>query len=102
VKTLLSLSFAAVLSSGLAVAQPTVVQNQQLTSGVVGIVPGQTARVSLLYPSAPAPILQPLCSATINIADDHGSIIKTATITQFTAGNTVSLDLNGDTDLGVC
>lgn len=99
-RTLLSISLAAVVSSGLAAAQSPVLQNQQVSSGVVGIVPGQTARFNLLYPTAPAPILQPLCSATINIADDQGKILKTSTVTQFTAGKSVSLDLNGDTDLG--
>jgi hypothetical protein len=100
VRILLSFSFAVVVSSGLAVAQSPGLQNQQVTSGVVGIVPGQTARFNLLYPTAPAPILQPLCSVTINIAADQGKILKTSTVAQFTAGRSVSLDLNGDTDLG--
>jgi hypothetical protein len=54
---------------------------------------------NVLYSTAPAPILQPVCSVTLNIADDQGNILKTNTFSQFTAGKGVALDLNADTDL---
>jgi hypothetical protein len=74
-------------------------QNQQQTSGVVGITGGQTARLSVLYPTAPAPILQVLCAATLVIADDQGKVLKSMDISQLIAGKSVSVDLNADTDL---
>ena len=93
------MSCVVILNGALAMAQPPSLQNQQQTSGVIGITPGQTARFNVLYPTAPAPILQPLCSATLTIADDQGKVLKTSNIPQFTAGKSVSLDLNADTDL---
>lgn len=99
---------AGVLVGGIAMAQqsPTfqpafqpAFQNMQRTSGVVGITPGQTARLNVLYPTAPAPILQTICSAALAIADDRGNVLKSATVAQLIAGKSVSLDLNADTDL---
>jgi hypothetical protein len=95
----LFLSCAVILDSALAMAQTPLTAHQQMSSGVVGIASGQTARINVLYPTAPAPILQPLCSVTLNIADDQGKILKTVTVSQFVAGRSVSLDLNADTDL---
>ena len=95
----LFISCAMFLDGVLAHAQPPAFQNQQLTSGVVGLTAGQTARWNVLYPTAPAPILQPLCSVTLNIADDQGKILKTDNVSQFVAGKSISLDLNADTDL---
>jgi len=95
----LFLSCAVILDGALAIAQTPVTAHQQMTSGVVGITAGQTARINVLYPTAPAPILQPLCSVTLNIADDQGKILKTVTVSQFVAGRSASLDLNADTDL---
>ena len=95
----LFLSCAVILDGALAIAQTPVTAHQQMTSGVVGITAGQTARINVLYPTAPAPILQPLCSVTLNIADDQGKILKTVNVSQFVAGKSISLDLNADTDL---
>ena len=81
----LFLSCAVILDGALAIAQTPVTAHQQMTSGVVGITAGQTARINVLYPTAPAPILQPLCSVTLNIADDQGKILKTVTVSQFVA-----------------
>jgi hypothetical protein len=90
---------ALLLSGTLAMAQAASFQNQQRTTNIVGITPGQTARLNVLYPTAPAPILQPLCSATLTIADDQGNAIKSNNFTQLIAGKSVSVDLNADTDL---
>jgi hypothetical protein len=99
VKTLLTFVCVFIVTGGLAVAQSPLTQHGQVTSGVVGITPGQTARFNLLYPTAPAPILQMVCSATLVFADDQGKVLKTNAVSQLTAGTSVSLDLNGDTDL---
>ena len=97
-RTLLSLSCAAILTAALATAQSPLTQNQQLTSGVAGVTPGQTARLNVLYPTVPAPILLAVCEATLLIADDQGNVLKTNSVSSFTAGKSVSLDLNIDTD----
>jgi hypothetical protein len=93
------LCYAAILNGALAMAQSPSFQNQQRTSGVVGIAPGQTARLNVLYPTAPAPILQVLCSATLTISDNQGKILKSVNVSELIAGKSVSLDLNADTDL---
>lgn len=89
----------ALLSGTLGMAQSSSVQNQQWTTNVVGVAAGQTARLNVLYPTAPAPILQALCSVTLNIADDQGKILRTTTVSQLIGGKTVNLDVNADTDL---
>jgi len=93
------LTCAVILNGALALAQSPSFQNQQRTSGVVGITPGQTARFNVLYPTAPAPILQIMCSVTLAIADDQGKILVSNNVGQLTGGKSVSLDLNADTDL---
>ena len=94
------LLFAGVLVGAIAMAQqPPSFQNLQRTSGVVGITLGQTARLNVLYPTAPAPILQRICSATLAIADDRGNVLKSATVAQLIASKSVSVDLNADSDL---
>ena len=95
----LFISCAMFLNGVLAHAQATAAQNQQLTSGVVGITAGQTARWNVLYPTSPDPILQPICSVDLTIADDQGNILKTTNVSQFTGGKITSLAVNGDTDL---
>jgi hypothetical protein len=100
-KTIRTFSFLTVFVNGaLLMAQggPSA-QKQQQTSGVVGVTAGQTARLNVLYPTAPAPILQVLCSATLVIADDQGNILESKDVSQFIAGKSVSLDMNADTDL---
>jgi hypothetical protein len=87
------------VNSVLAVAQVSPsFQNQQRTSGVVGIAAGQTARLNVLYPAAPAPILQPLCSATLSIADSN-KVLNSMNFPQITPGQIVSIDVNADTAL---
>ena len=93
------LLFAVILNGALGMAQSPAFQNQQRTSGVVGVTAGQTARLSVIYPTAPAPILQVLCSATLVISDDQGTIVSSKDAPQLIAGKSVSLDVNADTDL---
>lgn len=89
----------ALLSGTLAIAQSPSFQNQQRTTNVVGVAIGQTARLNVLYPTAPAPILQAVCSVTLNIADDQGNLLKTTTVSRLIGGKSVNLDVNADTDL---
>jgi hypothetical protein len=92
--------YAAFLSS-LAMAQgpgPSF-NNQQRTTGFAGIAPGQTARLIVLYPTAPAPIFQISCSATLSIFDNQGNVLKSTSVNQLTGGKSVSIDVNADTDL---
>jgi len=100
-RTIRTISLLTVFVNGaLLMAQggPSPVKQQQ-TSGVVGVTAGQTARLNVLYPTAPAPILQILCSATLVIADDQGKILESKDVSQLIAGKSVSLDMNADTDL---
>jgi hypothetical protein len=88
-----------VLSGALAMAQAPSLENRQRTTGVVGITQGESARLNVLYPTAPAPILQPNCTVALNIADDQGKILKSSGLQPILPGKTLWLDLNADTDL---
>jgi hypothetical protein len=90
---------AAMFATSLLMAQSIGFESQQRTSGVVGITPGQTARLNVLYPTVPAPILQVQCSATLAIADDQGQILKSNNFPQLLGGKSVSIELNADSDL---
>jgi len=88
-----------VFSAVLARAQGDFVPSQQHNSSVVGIAAGQTARLNVLYPSIPAPLLlQVMCHVTVSIVDDQGGILKTQDF-QMVGGRSVSISLNADTDL---
>jgi len=88
-----------ILNVAVVMAQGSLTSTQQHTSGVVGITAGQTAKLNVLYPSVPAPILQILCTATLVIADDQGKILKSQEAQQLIGGKSIWLDLNADTDL---
>ena len=96
---LLTILSAVVLSGGMAMAQVGFSAQQQ-TSGVIGITSGQSARLNVVYPTVPAPILQVTCSATLAIADEQGGVLKSKDVQQLIAGRTVTLELSGDADLG--
>jgi hypothetical protein len=87
-----------VFSAALVRAQGDFVPSQQHNSSVVGIAAGQTAKLNVLYPSIPAPLLQVMCHVTVSIVDDQGGILKTQDF-QMLGGKSVSLSLNADTDL---
>ena len=61
-----------VFSAVLATAQGNFIASQQHNSSVVGIAAGQTAKLNVLYPSVPAPLLQVMCAVTVSIVDDQG------------------------------
>jgi hypothetical protein len=71
---------------------------QLQNSSVVGITAGQTAKLNVLYPAIPAPLLQTMCSITVSIVDDQGGVLKTQNF-QMIGGKSVSVSLNADTDL---
>lgn len=87
-----------VLTSVLVRAQGDFIPPQQHNSSVVGITSGQTAKLNVLYPSIPAPVLQVMCAVTVSIVDDQGGVLKTQDF-QMLGGKSVSLSLNADTDL---
>ena len=72
---------------------------QQHNSSVVGITAGQTAKLNVLYPSVPAPLLQVMCAVTLNLVDDQGTVLKSQDFLML-GGRSVSVSLNVDTDLG--
>lgn len=77
---------------------PTLLPRNE-TSGMVGLAPGQTARLNALHPNLPAPLAAgALCSATVTFEDDQGSVLKSQSITVI-PGKSVSVDLDRDTDL---
>src|SRR5689334_33139 len=93
---------AATVSATLVSAQPPTslsFLNQQKTTDVVGITSGQTAKLTVLYPTAPAPILQILCSATLAIFDDQAKVLKSDSVAQLVAGRSFSIDVNADAGL---
>jgi hypothetical protein len=87
-----------VFSAVLAKAQSDFVPSQQHNSSVVGIAAGQTAKLNVLYPSIPAPLLQVMCHVTVSIVDDQGGVLKTQDF-QMLGGRSVSISLNADSDL---
>jgi hypothetical protein len=90
-----SLLAAVILSAALVRAQGDFVPSQQHNSSVVGIAAGQTAKLNVLYPSIPAPLLQVMCHVTVSIVDDQGAILKTQDF-QMLGGKSVSISLNAD------
>jgi len=86
---------AIVFGAVLARAQGSFTPPQQHDSSVVGIAAGQTARLSVLYPSIPAPLLQVMCAVSVSILDDQGGILKTQDF-QMLGGKTASISFNAD------
>jgi hypothetical protein len=83
------------LTAGLTAAQGSLTPAQQHHSSVVGITSGQTARLNVLYPSIPAPLLQVMCAVTASIVDDQGTVLKTQDF-QMLGGKSVALSINAD------
>jgi len=79
-------------------AQASFIASQAHNSSVVGIASGQTARLNILYPSVPAPLLQIQCQITASIGDDQGGILKSQDFL-LAGGKSVSISLNADTEL---
>jgi hypothetical protein len=76
-------------------AQGNFTPPQQHNSSVVGLAGGQTARLNVLYPSIPAPLLQVMCAVTVSIVDDQGGVLKTQDF-QMLGGKSASISFNAD------
>ncbi len=87
-----------ILCSAVLLSGQGFVPSQLHNSGVVGIAAGQTAKLNVLYPAVPAPLLQAMCSVTLSILDDQGTVLKTQDV-QMLGGKTATLALNADTEL---
>ena len=87
-----------VLFSAILVSGQGFVPSQLHNSSVVGIAAGQTAKLNVLYPAVPAPLLQAMCSVMLSIVDDQGTVLKTQDV-QLLGGKTASISLNADTEL---
>ena len=87
------------LPCAMAMAQGPGFNDRQSTTGMVGMTPGQTARLNVLYPTVPAPLALINCAATLTLFDDQGNVLKTASFAQLIPGRPVSISANGDTDL---
>jgi hypothetical protein len=90
---------ASTLGGTLLMAQGPSFSNRQHTSGVVGVAPGQTARLNVLYSTVPAPLLLITCAATLTIFDEQHNVLKTLSFPQLVPGKVLSISVNGDTDL---
>jgi hypothetical protein len=68
------------------------------TSGMVGLAFGETARLNVLNPGAPAPATAVACSAAVSFIDGGGNVLKSTTLT-IAPGTSMSFDLRSGTDL---
>jgi hypothetical protein len=68
------------------------------TSGMIGIVDGQFARVNALNPGVAAPATAVTCTATLEFVDGAGTLLKSKTVS-VAPGKSMYLDIFGDVDL---
>lgn len=93
-------------ASSLSWAQPALAQSTgptalsaNISSGMVGLAAGQTARLNAYHPAPPAPLATgAVCNAQVSFIDDQGTVLKTAPISVI-PGKSVAVDLNPATDL---
>ncbi len=71
-----------------------------VTTALVGVAAGQSARLNATRPDLAAPILTAtVCSASLAIRDENGQILKSQNFAQVGPGQTVSITLNSATDI---
>ena len=68
---------------------------QQQDSGATGLTAGQTAKLSVYYPTVPAPVAQVLAFVRLVIEDENRNVLAKQDF-QVAAGQTVSVSVNGD------
>jgi hypothetical protein len=68
---------------------------QQQDSGATGLTGGQTAKLSVYYPTVPAPVVQVLAFVTLVIDDENRNVLAKQDF-QVAGGQTVSVSVNGD------
>jgi hypothetical protein len=98
--TLAALALPALAADETAAIPISLAQTQ--TFGMVGLAPGQTARVNLLNPGSPSPSplatgnpTGPTCAAQVDFFDDQGFLLKTQVLT-ISPGKSLSVDLDHD------
>ena len=77
---------------------PVAAGQQTLSSGMVGIVEGQIARLNVLNPGVVAPAV--VCPAALKFLDSQGALLKSTSVTVL-PGKSASFDLFGDVDLAL-
>jgi len=68
------------------------------TSGLIGIVDGQFARINALNPGVTAPATGVTCTATLEFVDGDGVLLKSKAVS-VAPGKSAYLDIFGDVDL---
>lgn len=81
-------------------AQVVTPPNSVLTTAMVGIAEGQTARLNLLNPGVQPPAVGAICTAAVEYLDNTGAVLKTASVT-VNPGKSAWVDLHSDTDLNL-
>jgi hypothetical protein len=73
---------------------------QQQDSAATGLTAGQTARLSVYYPTVPAPVAQVLAFVTLVIEDENRNVLAKQDF-EIAGGQTVSVIVNGNSLLAV-
>jgi hypothetical protein len=95
------ISVFAVATLGLfAQSTPAIPAEEPRTSGMVGLVDGQAARLNVLNPGAAVPAVGTACIASLEFWDGQGLLLKSLTV-NVAAGKSAYLDLFGDKDLAL-
>jgi hypothetical protein len=93
------ISVFAIAAVGLfAQSTPVIPAEEPRTSGMVGLVDGQAARLNVLNPAVAASAVGPGCIASLEFWDGQGLLLKSLTV-NVGAGKSAYLDLFGDKDL---
>lgn len=79
---------------------PVAPAEEARTSGMVGLVDGQAARLNVLNPGAALPAIGPACVASLEFWDGQGLLLKSLTV-NVAAGKSAYLDLFSDKDLAL-
>jgi hypothetical protein len=95
------ISVFAIAAVGLfAQSTPVVPAQEPRTSGMVGLVDGQAARLNALNPGVALPAVGTACIASLEFWDGQGLLLKSLTV-NVAAGKSANLDLFGDKDLAL-
>jgi len=91
----------ALTATGLfAQTSPAPLVQETVTTGMIGIAEGQTARLNTLNPGVTPPTLGVVCSALLTYVDGQGTVLKSAVVS-VNPGKSVWLDLFSNGDLGL-
>lgn len=90
----------ALVGGGLFAQPPIMTALLPRTSGMVGIVFGEAARLNVLNPGNGLPATGTTCFASLEFWDGEGKLLKSQTF-NLAAGKSADLDLFSDTDLAL-